>query len=147
MNPQIKSEFDLAQSHVSNNTTLSDAYKAQLFKLLNTTAEATNGLTVEQKIQRLTESVFSLVVAHTIFICHNDENIESIAKQQITRHENRCQNYSNIYSKDKADKTPWDLKNFLKDLLLKPYPWVFLSVASFSPFFPQILDTLSKIIK
>ena len=68
-------ESELAKSYISNSD-FDDDYKKQLLRLINTTTLTTNGISPEQKIQKMTEAIHLLAVSQVTFITKIDEKIE-----------------------------------------------------------------------
>ena len=57
----ILDDTKLAETLVANSN-MSNDYKRAYFRLLNTTTLATNGISTDQKIQKMTEAIHSLAV-------------------------------------------------------------------------------------
>ena len=72
---EILDESELAKSYISNSD-FDDDYKKQLLRLINTTTLTTNGISPEQKIQKMTEAIHLLAVSQVTFITKIDEKIE-----------------------------------------------------------------------
>lgn len=68
-------ESELAKSYISNSD-FDDDYKKQLLRLINTTTLTTNGISPEEKIQKMTEAIHLLAVSQVTFITKIDEKIE-----------------------------------------------------------------------
>lgn len=140
-------------------------WKKQMMRLLNTSVEATNGITVEEKIQKITEIMHGLVVSQVAFINSIDRKIEEAAanrcrdckamkhaeeidyqkrKEQIIKQwkaENGIK--SDDASKDSDETTSSDSwMDVVKKLLLKPGIWIFGTVLVISPYGVDILKTL-----
>ena len=56
MNQEIVDDAELAKSYITSSS-MSDDYKKAYIKLLNITTMATNGLSPEDKIQKMTEAI------------------------------------------------------------------------------------------
>lgn len=81
LSQEIYDTTELAKVQVANSD-MSDDYKTTLLKLLNTAALATNGISAEEKIQKMTEAIQMLAVSQIAFITHIDERIVEINKKQ-----------------------------------------------------------------
>ena len=160
----IQNSTELAKSQVANST-FSDEYKKLLMQLLNTTAIATNGITPEEKIQKMTEAIQMLAVSQVSFIAHIDEHIVEINKKQC----NDCKAMKMVIAIEEKEKNeriisqykkehgifsdniaanPTYQYSIVKNIFLKPYIYIFGCVAVFSPFLSDIvkmiLDFFSK---
>ena len=71
---EILDESEIAKSYI-NNSDFSDDYKRIFLKLINTATVATNGITPEEKIQMMTESVCLLAQTQVMLIKNIDEKI------------------------------------------------------------------------
>ena len=161
----IQNSTELAKSQVVNSG-FSDDYKKLLMQLLNTTAIATNGITPEEKIQKMTEAIQMLAVSQVSFIAHIDEHIVEINKKQCEdckamkmaiaieekeKNERIISQYKkehDILSDDFATNQIAYRYSIVKNIFLKPYIYIFGCVAVFSPFLSDIvkmiLDFFSK---
>jgi len=59
---EIQEEAEFAKNHLMNST-LNDRCKKSLLRLINTATLATNGISTEEKIQKITEAIQGLVMA------------------------------------------------------------------------------------
>jgi len=62
MDKEIVEDAELAKSYVTGSD-LDDDCKKSLLRLINISTLATNGLSVEEKIQKITEAIHGLVVS------------------------------------------------------------------------------------
>lgn len=164
LSQEIYDSTELAKVQVANSD-LSDDYKASLLKLLNIAALATNGIKPEEKIQKMTEAIQMLAVSQIAFITHIDERIFEINRRQCAD----CKAMKVANEIEEAEKNKKIIEEYkkahgiagdevpqgaafqygvVKSILMKPYVWMFGSVAVFSPFLSdivkQILDFFSK---
>ncbi len=164
LSQEIYDSTELAKAQVANSD-LSDDYKASLLKLLNIAAVATNGIKPEEKIQKMTEAIQMLAVSQIAFITHIDERIFEINRRQCAD----CKAMKVANDIEEAEKNKKIIEEYkkahgiagdevpqgaafqygvVKSILMKPYVWMFGSVAVFSPFLSdivkQILDFFSK---
>src|SRR5574344_1108306 len=70
----IVEDLELAKTYLSKSD-LDDDMKKSLLKLLSNSSLATNGITPEEKIQLMTETLFSTVTTLVIFISSFDKKI------------------------------------------------------------------------
>ena len=81
LSKEILEEAELAKNHLMNSS-LDDRCKKSLLRLLNTTTLATNGLSVEEKIQKITESIHGLILSQITFLDTVDKKIDTANKAQ-----------------------------------------------------------------
>ena len=62
LSKEIEEEVEFAKNHLMASS-LDDRCKKSLLRLLSTATLATNGLSVEEKIQKITEAIFGLVIS------------------------------------------------------------------------------------
>lgn len=162
-------DAELAKNYIINSD-LSDEYKRTYLRLLNISTMATNGITPEQKIQKMTECIQLLVVTQAMYILNIDKKIES-SIEKSTKHTN-CENckamqfvnnaeqeqhdkelianyvqksHINInehYNTIDTEKLTWP--NILKTILLKPYIYVVLCLMFISPYSVEIVKTICQ---
>lgn len=159
LSQEIYDSTELAKVQVANSD-MSDDYKTTLLKLLNTAALATNGISAEEKIQKMTEAIQMLAVSQIAFITHIDERIVEINKKQCAdcramklvdeieekkKNEKIIEEYKKAHGivNDDIEKHPLTYQySLIKGIFLKPYIYVFGCVAVFSPFFSDILKMI-----
>ena len=71
----ILDDAELAKSYITSSN-MSDDYKRTYLKLINITTMATNGISPEEKIQKMTEAIQLLAVTQGMFISNIDNKIE-----------------------------------------------------------------------
>ena len=165
LSKEILEEAELAKNHLMNSS-LDDRCKKSLLRLLNTTTLATNGLSVEEKIQKITESIHGLILSQITFLDTVDKKIDTANKAQCVsckamRHANEVEaekehqkiieqwNEANgIADKNADDDRAHSWASFIRKILLKPYPYVVLGVLVISPYGVDIvkmfLETFAK---
>lgn len=169
----ILEESEIAKSYV-NNSDFSIDYKRVFLKLINTATVATNGITPEEKIQMMTESICLLAQTQVMFAKSVDEKIQKAIESANTKQCDSCKAMKHaIDMQRKADReklieqlrqdgvipredlTPapavdassdmtWT--QILKTVLTKPWAYVFMSIAVFSPYGVQILDRVLQFL-
>ena len=65
----------MAKSYVANSD-LDDDYKKTLLRLIYISTLTTNGISPEEKIQKMTEAIHLLAISQVTFITKIDEKIE-----------------------------------------------------------------------
>lgn len=172
MSPEISENYELTKNHVLQSD-LPDSDKNTALKLLNICALATNGISMEEKIQKMSESVFSLISWQMKFLTSINAIVENQTKKEYLTHCKECKGYKHAvevekekeqqelldaYLKtmgirkplkeqrdslnDNMSQIPHSFCDTIKMILLKPYPYIFLSIAVFSPFIVDILKLI-----
>lgn len=171
MSPEIIENFEITKSHVLQSD-LSDSDKNTALKLLNVCAVATNGISMEEKIQKMSESVFSLISWQMRFMTSMNSIIDAKIKSEHGSHCMECKAYKHaveverekeqqamldaylktmgidkkdgksLYSEKQQDPHPTGIFDTIKLIFLKPYPYIFLSIAVFSPFAVEIIKAI-----
>lgn len=161
LSKEIEEEAEFAKNHLMSSS-LDDRCKKSLLRLLNTATLATNGLSVEEKIQKITEAIFGLVLSQLTFLDTVDKKIENANKAQCisckamkhaTEVEEEEKNRKLIEDwkaangivdkKDEEAADGWTV--FLKQLLLKPYVYVVASILAISPYGLEIIRMIMQI--
>ena len=165
LSKEILEEAELAKNHLMNSS-LDDRCKKSLLRLLNTTTLATNGLSVEEKIQKITESIHGLIRSQITFLDTVDKKIDTANKAQCVsckamRHANEVEEEkehqkiieqwkeaNGITDKNADDDSADSWASVIRKILLKPYPYVVLGVLVISPYGVDIvkmfLETFAK---
>ena len=165
LSKEILEEPELAKNHLMNSS-LDDRCKKSLLRLLNTTTLATNGLSVEEKIQKITESIHGLILSQITFLDTVDKKIETANKAQCVsckamRHANEVEEEkehqkiieqwkeaNGIADKNADDDSADSWPSVIRKILLKPYPYVVLGVLVISPYgvdiVKMLLETFAK---
>ena len=161
LSKEIEEEVELAKNHLMSSG-LDDRCKKSLLRLLNTATLATNGLSVEEKIQKITEAIFGLVLSQLTFLDTVDKKIENANKAQCVsckamKHANEVEEEEKnrkliedwkaangiVDKKDEEAEDGWT--RFLKQLLLKPYVYVVASILAISPYSIEIIRMIMQI--
>jgi len=81
LNQEAVNRAKIAESYVLNSEDLDDDYKNTLLTLLATSTLATNGITPEQKIQKMTECIQDLAISQVGMMKHlKDVIVTSISE-------------------------------------------------------------------
>ena len=161
LSKEIEEEVEFAKNHLMSSS-LDDRCKKSLLRLLNTATLATNGLSVEEKIQKITEAIFGLVLSQLTFLDTVDKKIENANKVQCVsckamKHATEVEEEEKnrkliedwkaangiVDKKDEEAEDGWT--RFLKQLLLKPYVYVVASILAISPYGLEIIRMIMQI--
>ena len=161
LSKEIEEEVEFAKNNLMSSS-LDDRCKKSLLRLLNTATLATNGLSVEEKIQKITEAIFGLVISQLTFLDTVDKKIENANKAQCIG----CKAMKHAMEVEEEEKNrklieEWKAANgivdkkdeeaedgwtrFLKQLLLKPYVYVVASILAISPYSIDIIRMIMQI--
>mgnify|MGYP001772880264 CR=1 FL=1 len=69
-------DAELVNSYITN-PELSDAYKRTYLRLINISTLATNGISVDEKIQKMTECIQLLAVTQGMYLANIDQKIDT----------------------------------------------------------------------
>ncbi len=160
-------DTEFAKSHLLQSN-LDDKCKKSLLRLLNMSLTATNGLSLDDKVQALSETIVGLVASQITFLDSVDKKIETANREQCKtckamKHASEVEEQKKREeiiaawkdahgikdskdgkdSKDsKDDVHSMSLLDVAKTVLVKPYAWVFGSIAVFSPYSLDILNAV-----
>lgn len=149
LNKEILEEAEFAKNHLLNST-LDDRCKKSLLRLLNTSTMATNGISTEEKIQKITEAIQGLVLSQITFLDTVDKKIEKANKEQCKtckamHHANEIEDQKEQEeiirkwkeangikdNEDSNDEKSWS--QILKEIILKPYAWIIIGILVIAP--------------
>lgn len=101
----ILDDAELAKSYITNST-LSDEYKRAYLRLINVSTLATNGITPEEKIQKMTECIQLLAVTQGMYLANIDHKIEKAIEKANTRQCENCKamKHANDVEQEQHDK-------------------------------------------
>lgn len=161
----ILDDAELAKSYITNST-LSDEYKRLYIRLINLSTLATNGISPDEKIQKMTECIQLLAVTQGMYLVNIDEKIESaIDKANLKQCQNcKAMKHAEKFEQEQHDKeimkkyigqyelqnsltdqqTTLTWQNIFKTILIKPYIYVVLSLMIISPYGVDIVKTLCQ---
>ena len=162
----LSHSFDLTKSYLLQSE-LSEDDKRLGLNLLSLALEATNGGTIEDKIQKMTEITFQLIswqMRHLMTINRmldkklEAENLKKCEDCLAMKHAKEIQKeeeqqeildeYLKSIGVDK-EKIEVDSGNnkvdLFKSIFTKPYVYIFMSIAVFSPFAAEIIKTILSI--
>lgn len=158
---EILEETEFAKNHLLQSN-LDDKCKKSLLRLINISTTATNGISLEEKVQKVTEAVCGMVLSQITFLDSVDKKIENANKEQCNsckamRHaldveeQKKQEEIINDWKEANGYKDPKDSQansssvtiiGVVKTILVKPWAWLFGSVLVFSPYGVQIVNAL-----
>lgn len=81
LSKEIAEESEFAKTQLMNSD-LDDRCKRSLLRLINCSMMATNGISTEEKIQKITEAIHGLVLSQITFLDTVDKKIQQANKEQ-----------------------------------------------------------------
>lgn len=165
MNQQIVDDAELAKSYITSSS-MSDDYKKAYIKLLNITTMATNGLSPEDKIQKMTEAIQLLAITQGMYMVNIEKTIDDAVQKANQKQCASCKAMKHAMEVEEEEKNrklieDWKAANgivdkkdeeavdgwivFLKKLLLKPYVYVVASILAISPYGLEIIRMIMQI--
>lgn len=163
MPKEIEEDVEFAKNHLLQSS-LDEKCKKQLLKLLNVSSEATNGISLEEKVQKITEAIYGMVVSQITFL-------DTLDKKVALTHEQKCSKCKAMKLANEVEEqkhqeeiiNAWKEANGIKDsspqqadikhmtivdtvkmVLLKPYCWIFGTIVAFSPYGVDMLNAILK---
>ena len=107
LSQEIQDESELAKSYVANSD-LDDDYKKTLLRLIHISTLTTNGISPEEKIQKMTEAIHLLAITQVSFITKVDEKIQ---KSIQNANNNQCQTCKAMkHANDVEEEEKWKEK-------------------------------------
>ena len=160
LSKEIIEETEFAKNHLMQSN-LDDKCKKSLLRLLNVSTMATNGISLEEKVQKVTETILGMVVSQITFLDSVDKKIEQANRDQCNsckamkfanevEEEKKQEEIINAWkeangwkepSKD-ADPSSLSIAGAIKTILVKPWAWIFGCILVFSPYGVQIVNAI-----
>ena len=111
LNKDIVEEAEFAKNHLMQST-LDEKCKKSLLRLLNVSTMATNGISMQDKVQKITEIIQGLVISQITFLDSVDRRIE-IANKEHCRTCKAMKHAIDVEEEEKAEKiiAAWKLAN------------------------------------
>ena len=154
-------DAEFAKSRIANSN-MSDDYKRLYFKLISLTTMATNGISPEEKIQKMTEAIQLLAVTQSMFVTEVDTKI-NVSVQKANRsqclsckamkyvedmeekeeHQRILDEYKQTLGIDDSQtgvvnrEDTWS--GVIKKVITMPYPYIAIAVLGFSPYGSSII--------
>lgn len=159
---EIIEETELAKNHLMQSS-LDDKCKKSLLRLINVSTTATNGLSLEEKVQKVTEAICGMVLSQITFLDSVDKKIEKSNTEQcksckamklandveeqkkqeeIINAWKEANGYKEPSSKSSDEPADHSIYGTIKTILVKPYAWIFGSILVFSPYGVQIVNAI-----
>lgn len=164
----ILDDAELAKSYITGST-MSDQYKRAYLRLINISTMATNGITQEEKIQKMTECIQLLAITQGMYLASIDSKIElAIDKANANQcHDCKAMKHAKDIEREKHDQVLIDsylkklginknqtIKNqkpteqtwtdVCKTILIKPYIYAVFCLMIISPYGVDIVKTLCE---
>ena len=155
-------DAELAKSYITNSE-LSDDYKRTYLRLINISTLATNGISVDEKIQKMTECIQLLAVTQGMYLANIDRKIDTAIDRANRKQCQECKAMAHAVDveQEKHDrqileqyKEQLGLNNkaatsvektwsdVFKEVLSKPYIFVIGCVLAISPYGVEIIKTI-----
>lgn len=165
----ISDDAELAKDYIVRSS-MSDEYKRIYLRLINISTLATNGITPEEKIQKMTECIQLLAITQGMYLSNIDQKIQTAIDNSNKSQCNNCKAMKHAIEIEKSDHDKKLLDDYLeslgikkgenqqdakktnemtwqdviKQILLKPYIYVVLCLISISPYGVEILKTIMQ---
>ena len=155
-------DAELAKSYITNSG-LSDDYKRTYLRLINISTLATNGISVDEKIQKMTECIQLLAVTQGMYLANIDRKIDTAIDRANRKQCQECKAMAHAVDveQEKHDrqileqyKEQLGLNNkaatsvektwsdVFKEVLSKPYIYVIGCLLAISPYGVEIIKTI-----
>lgn len=148
---------------------LDEKCKRSLLRLLSISTTATNGISLEEKVQKITEIIHGLVISQITFLDQVDKKIESANKEQCKSCK-AMKHANDVEEEEKREEiiSAWKTANGIKDTtdqnttsniselstidiiklgFIKPYGWIVCGLAVFSPYCGDIINAVMSFFK
>lgn len=169
ISPDILNESELAKAKILNSNSLDEDYKKSLLNLINVTTLATNGITTDEKIQKMTEAIHMLAISQVSFITQVEESVVKSIENVSIQHCSNCKAMKHaevIEEKEaqeklledwrKANKLPHpavkdkknikdEIINLLFTAIQQPFMWIAVAILGLSPHSANILTALKNL--
>lgn len=162
MSQEIIDESELAKQYIASSA-LDDTCKKSLLRLINLSAMATNGISVEEKIQKITEAIQSLAVTQVMFLNSVDNKIANAITSANKDQCEQCKAMTHALEVEEEEKNKaliekWKKENgivdkgeedtdtswigIIKVMLTKPYIYIVTGLLAISPYGVEIVKVL-----
>ena len=115
LSQEIQDESDLAKSYVANSD-LDDDYKKTLLRLIHISTLTTNGISPEEKIQKMTEAIHLLAISQVTFITKIDEKIEKSIQNANIKQCSGCKAMKHANDVEEEEKWKEKLSEYKKKM-------------------------------
>lgn len=162
---KIRNALELEKMQIRDSKHLTQDEKLQLTELVSEAAECTNGYEEGEKVQRVAETTFHVTTAMAKVMEQLAENNDLTKQLDVTTKqlgdtmkdalekdeliETEVKKISDaIQSRAQKDIRDLGWKDTFKLALVKqPWPWLFLGIFVFSPYFPEVWKWLTSLFK
>ena len=155
-------DAELVKSYITNSE-LSDDYKRTYLRLINISTLATNGISVDEKIQKMTECIQLLAVTQGMYLANIDRKIDTAIDRANRKQCQECKAMAHAVDveQEKHDrqileqyKEQLGLNNkaatsvektwsdVFKEVLSQPYIYVIGCLLAISPYGVEIIKTI-----
>lgn len=163
----IIEESEFAKNHLMQSK-LDEKCKKSLLRLLSISTMATNGISLEEKVQKITEIIHGLVISQITFLDSVDKKIEAANKEQCKSCK-AMKHANDVEEEEKREEIidAWKMANGIKDTndsstknvsnlspidiiklgFIKPYGWIVCGLAVFSPYCGDIINAIVSFFK
>lgn len=166
----LDDDVELTKNYVTNST-MSDEYKKLYLRLINISTIAINGISSEEKIQKMTECIQLLAITQGMYLSNIDTKIQKAIEQSNSKMCNNCKaiqhveeaeeeqqqnallesylkkhgitNAQDAANASKNEKLAW--MDVVKTILTKPYLYVVLSLMMISPYSIEIVKVICNV--
>ena len=111
-------DAELAKNYVTNSN-LSEDYKRIYLRLINISTMATNGITPDEKIQKMTECIQLLAVTQGLYLANIDNKIEQAISKANTKQCQNCKAMKHAETVEEELKQKKLLEDYMKKLGIK----------------------------
>lgn len=156
---QIMTNHEVAKTKIMTDQHMSEEYKQQLISALTVAELATNGISTDDKIQKIAEAIHGMLCSQSTM--YNDI-IKAVAELNVKQCKDcKAMKYvsdeedkklrdeqiqkmleANGGNKQEADLKDSSWKELLKQLLMKPYIYMVLCVFAISPYGASIINAI-----
>ena len=161
---EMLDDAELAKSYITSSK-MPDDYKRTYIKLINITTMATNGISPEEKIQKMTEAIQLLAVTQGMYFSNIDNMIEmavatanktqcaeckamkhAIQVEQKEKDQEIIERYKAQMGIGDGDSCNKSWTDVAKTMLMKPYVYIFGGILVFSPYGVDIVNAILKFL-
>ena len=155
-------DAELVKSYITNSE-LSDDYKRTYLRLINISTLATNGISVDEKIQKMTECIQLLAVTQGMYLANIDQKIDTAIDRANRKQCQECkamahavdvehekhdrqilEQYKEQLGLNNKAATPVEKtwSDVFKEVLSKPYIYIIGCLLAISPYGAEIIKTI-----
>ena len=165
LSKEIIEESEFAKTQLMSSS-LDERCKKQMLHLLNISMTATNGISVEEKIQKITEAIHGLVITQFTFLDSVDKKIAAANREQCKackamkhaddvelqkqkeqlieewKKANGYDNHTTSVEESSEDSSELSWSGVIKKVLTQPGIWILGIVMTISPYGVDIVKAL-----